>query len=190
MILSPHECVWLIDNVHTYSEQLRPGPANPWTGNDPVSGLPHRVVGGAVLLTESDTTIAHVDGADTEVMGRSADTTKDSFGQRDHGAAQISGYWWSELIQELVVEHGGDWRDPFDNVGLMRDVFNETARIRGDKNGWMAWQVYLLKPDGTRSFTKFLPDIKVAAARATWPPPKLQQIRIDISARLQLKEEQ
>ena len=163
MILSPHEVMWLMDNIGHF------------TGDDPSTGLPNRIVGTAVVLCESDTSIPHVDGADFDVMARSKDVTKATFGQRDHGGAMISGYWHSAKLQAHALA-GEDWRDPRVQVAIMREVYDETERAKGAGRGWEAWQVYLLKPDGNRSMDPWIPDAKIAT-RNPWPPPQTQDLR-------------
>lgn len=90
-----------------------------WTGDD-------AVVGTCVILAES--------GGDTDAIGKVAG---DGFANRDLGLGQISNRWHGARLQRFR------WRDPYDNVRMMREVFNEWQR-RPDSggDGWKAWHVY------------------------------------------------
>jgi len=135
VILSPHEIVWLIDWAG-------------WTGDDPTTGLPHRILGCAVFLGES--------AGNTAIMGRS--TTGDNLGQRDHGLTQVSGRWNGDKIQQTP-----NWRDPRVNITLAKRIWDEFQASKG--NGWLAWSVY-----SSKSYEQWLPDARMGAL-FPWPPP-------------------
>lgn len=119
MILSPHEIAWLAINV------------GKWEGFD-------QPVAVAVALAET--------GGDTDVLGRSKDTTNPaSLGQRDHGLWQVSGRWHGKKLQTFR------WRDPYENCRMARMVFDEF--VKAGKPGWTAWAVF-----NSGAFEAFVPD--------------------------------
>jgi hypothetical protein len=120
-----------------------------WTG-------PELVVSVAVALGES--------GGDTEALGRS--TTGTSVGNRDHGLWQISNRWHQlrgDGSPGRLLLAGAQWRDPYVNARLAREVFDES--IRAGKDGWLPWHVYT-----SGAYKTYLPDAEIAV-KAPWAPP-------------------
>jgi len=91
----------------------------------------------AIALAES--------GGDTNVMGRSPDTSlPTNRGNWDHGLWQISNRWHGEKLATM-----GNWRDPYVNGQMAARAYFE--------RGFEAWSVYTSK-----SYEKFLFDAGIA----------------------------
>jgi hypothetical protein len=109
---------------------------------------------GAEIVTAVAVALAESKG-DTDIMGRS--TTGENLGQRDHGLWQISGRWHGTKLQATP-----DWRDPYVNATLAKQVWDEAKKA--GKDPWTPWKVY-----GSGSYKTYLPDATIAV-KAPFPP--------------------
>lgn len=133
MKLSPHEI------AHVVLTEFVNVPAT-----DPTTEISNQLLAVAVALAES--------AGETDAMHVSNDVTSENYGQVDHGLFQISGRWNSERLIRL-----GDWRDPYINARMARELFDEWWRKEHNPaymaekrktdpawqpSGWRAWSVY------------------------------------------------
>jgi hypothetical protein len=153
MILSPNEMAFCL---------VQAG----FSGIDPISNLPHVVVGVAVGLAESS--------GNTDALGKV--TIAPVSGNFDHGWMQISNRWHGTKLQRT-----SDWRNPYVNAKLAKQVFDETVEIQKKKNlplsGWPAWATF-----NSGSFKQWVPFAQLGAASPFAPTLANYQPEITVSA--------
>ena len=108
---------------------------------------PQLVTGGAVGMAES--------GLETDRIGRLASRTTGVFDNEDLGWMQISTKWHEAQIVSL---QGVNWRDPFENAKLAKQVY--------DSQGWNGWAAY-----SSGAHSKYLPMAQNALSHLWAPTP-------------------
>jgi hypothetical protein len=111
----------------------------------------------AVVMVESAASANK--GIRLDVMARSS--AGDHVGNWDHGIGQISGKFHAALIRK----YGGQWRDPYVNLRMCREIFLARKVSHGD--GFTAWAGYT-----GGGYRPYLLDAQLAIA-TPWPCPTL-----------------